>query len=65
MTVSELIKRLGGTGEVATQIGVKPPAVSQWIEKGEIPPRRVFAVWQLARAKGVDWTPAGVPAEAR
>lgn len=64
MTVAELIKALGGTAEVATQIGVRPSAVSQWIEKGAIPPRRVFAVWRLAREKRVDWTPPGAPVAA-
>jgi hypothetical protein len=40
--MSDLIKELGGTNEVARMCGVKPPSVTGW--KGRIPPERRPAV---------------------
>lgn len=62
MRVDELIKALGGTARVAAAAGVHPSAVSHWIAADAIPARRVFAVWELALDKGVNWRPPGAPA---
>lgn len=57
MELRDLIKTLGGSGQVAQAVGVTPSAVSHWIADGEIPAGRRLAVWRMAQAAGVDWTP--------
>ncbi|MXS81553.1 hypothetical protein ABD07_00290 [Nitrosomonas oligotropha] len=37
MTAEEIIESLGGTSIVAEILGIKPPSVSEWKTKNEIP----------------------------
>lgn len=55
--VGELVRRLGGTGNVARANDVSASAVSQWIADGRIPAAREIAMWRMARDAGIDWAP--------
>lgn len=55
-SVKELVKALGGTGAVATGLGVGAPAVSMWIARGVVPWRHHGALLKLAGAAGVALT---------
>ena len=48
MEASEIIDRLGGTVAVARLCEVQPPSVSEWKQRGEIPPARLMFL-KLAR----------------
>lgn len=52
MTHAEIIDALGGTGAVATALGCKDNAVSNWRERG-IPWRKKGEVARLAKEKRV------------
>lgn len=41
MDAAEVIRRLGGTQAVARLFNIKPPSVSEWKKKNEIPPARL------------------------
>jgi hypothetical protein len=60
MTVSDLIRQLGGGGAVADEVGVTPSAISHWIADGAVPVRRVGSVLRMARRLGVKWVPCGL-----
>jgi DNA-binding transcriptional regulator YdaS (Cro superfamily) len=51
MTWDSVIDDLGGTGKVASALGLEPPTVSVWRERG-IPPKRWLAIVQLAEELG-------------
>lgn len=53
MTVSEIIKYLGGPAAVSRQLGVRSQAISLWSIKNQIPLERVPALLQVARDRGV------------
>lgn len=55
MTVSEIIKSLGGPTSVARAISVRPQAVSLWAINEQIPLERVPQLLQLARERGLPW----------
>lgn len=40
-TAAEIVSDLGGTNEAARFFGVKPPSVTDWVKKGEIPDDRL------------------------
>lgn len=50
--VGSLVKRLGGSGAVATHLGAKPNSVRQWPLRGHIPWRWRSAIRQMAAEKG-------------
>lgn len=47
-TVSEIIDALGGTSAVAELCDIKPPSVSEWKDRNEIPKARLMYL-QLVR----------------
>lgn len=55
---AELVRQLGGPLAVGRALGVSTQAVCMWYQRG-ISPRFHAAVWRLANAKGVHWTPPG------
>ena len=57
MTVSEIIKKLGGTTAAAAVFGVTPPAVSNWKAENRFPPRVHWRVVQEMRQLGVEVDP--------
>jgi hypothetical protein len=57
MPIRSVIKALGGPSYIASQLGLTVPAVSNWSLRDAIPGKHQLAVWRLARAAGVDWTP--------
>lgn len=38
---------------------MKPPAVSNWAARDEIPGEHRITVWEMAAAAGIDWKPPG------
>lgn len=57
MRIRALIKALGGPTFVATELGLRLATVGNWNLRNAIPPEHHIAVWRLAIAKGVHWTP--------
>jgi len=55
-TVDSIIDTFGGTNAVARQLGVGPPAVSNWRAAGAIPSEwfLVFSGWAESRQLTVD-----------
>lgn len=52
-TTTELIDLLGGTTAVASLLGVKPPSVSEWKAKGDIPAdKRVLIAPRIQKVSG-------------
>ena len=51
-TVSGILKRLGGVGSVASDLGVPYQTVHSWIARG-FPSQRCVEIRNLAKAKGV------------
>lgn len=37
MNPQQVVEHFGGVTAAATALGIKPPSVSGWIEKGEVP----------------------------
>lgn len=62
MTLTELLRALGGHAEVAQRLGLRRAAVSMWVRRGEIAAEHRLAVWQMALDAGLDWTPPGAEA---
>lgn len=58
MTATEIIKKLGGTVQVATALDLTPSTVSSWKKSGNIPKWRMDGVQRLAAEKGVTLTVA-------
>lgn len=56
--VKDVIEYMGGTVATARLLSVDPAAVSQWIAKGAIPPRRAIQIERVTegRFKAVDIT---------
>ena len=52
MPEDDIIAALGGTTKVAAALGVDPPVVSNWRERG-IPPKRWPALLDLAKRNKV------------
>ena len=53
MTAAEAIEALGGTGALATALGVVPSAVRNWRRVGVFPPRLHIAITEMAERAGV------------
>jgi hypothetical protein len=64
MTTKELIVALGGNARVAAHLGIRPNAISDWFRRETIPARHQMALWRMARAASISWTPPEAPAEA-
>jgi hypothetical protein len=63
-SVRGLVRLLGGPSELARHLGVKREVVCMWYAPSskrptKIPERHHAALWRLAQAKGVAWTPPG------
>jgi hypothetical protein len=59
VTVAETIQALGGATAVSRVCRVSLAAVCNWVSDGKIPPAHHAALWRMAQARGVDWTPPG------
>lgn len=61
MGVQDLVRALGGPAVVGRGLGLRTVAVCMWYAPGRdrIPPEHVPALWRLAQARGVPWTPPG------
>jgi hypothetical protein len=62
--IADLIRALGGPARVAAALNMKPDAVIMWYAPSRrgpasIPARHHAALWRLAQARGVPWTPPG------
>ena len=57
MRIRALIKALGGPTAVAEALGLRVATVGNWSLRDAIPPEHHIAVWRLATAKGIAWTP--------
>jgi hypothetical protein len=57
MRVRALIKALGGPTAVAEELGLRVATVGNWSLRDAIAPEHHIAVWRLASARGVAWTP--------
>jgi hypothetical protein len=57
MRIGRLIKALGGPTVVAAELGMRISTVGNWTMRDAIPGEHHIAVWRLAIAKKVDWTP--------
>jgi hypothetical protein len=53
LDVDEFIKALDGTNAVAKYLGIKPPSVSGWREKGVIPEGKLIRLAPYAESRGV------------
>ena len=51
--VSDFVRRMGGTGVVARQCGVKQATVRSWKTRGRIPERYRFRLGVIAERRGV------------
>lgn len=58
-TDRELVDGLGGPTAVARLCGVTPPAVTNWLKRGQIPAEHHVALWAAAQETGLDWAPPG------
>jgi hypothetical protein len=52
-TVREIVAALGGTGATAERLGIGPPAVTAWINRGVIPPSRFLQIQAELNALGL------------
>ena len=58
--LAALVRSLGGPTRLAGHLGLTAAAVCQWYTRDHaIPPRHLAAVWRLAQARDVAWTPPG------
>ena len=62
MSLTELLRALGGHAEVARRLGLRRTAVSMWVRRGEIAAEHRLAIWQMALDAGLDWAPPGAEA---
>jgi DNA-binding transcriptional regulator YdaS (Cro superfamily) len=53
MTVSEIIKTIGGPVAVSREMGIRSQAVSLWIRSNRIPAERVPALERMCKARGL------------
>lgn len=56
-TIEGLVQALGGTGRVASMVGVDAPAVSNWMARGYIPPGHHLTLTLEAWVRGLDIDP--------
>ena len=57
-TVEAVVKALGGTTEAARLVGAAgPSAVSNWLERGEIPADKFLLISEALRAEGKEVDP--------
>lgn len=49
--IDEILAHFGSAAMLARALKVSPPAVSQWISSGEIPPFRAIEIEQITRGK--------------
>ncbi len=49
--INEIIKHFGSQRNLAEKLGVRDPAISQWIKKGKIPPQRAVDIERLTDGK--------------
>ncbi len=49
--LSEVIQHFGGCTKLATALGIKHPAISQWVKKGRIPPLRCYQIENCSKGK--------------
>ena len=47
--ISTLISLLGGTGEIARRLDVKPSAISNWKKQNKIPKKKQIAISNLSK----------------
>jgi len=61
LSAAELVHLLGGPAEVGHACGISATAVSMWYSRGRsyLPAAHHAALWRLAQAKKVNWTPPG------
>lgn len=57
MRIGALIKALGGPTAVGRTLGLRVSAVGNWTMRDAIPREHHLAVWRLATAKNIVWTP--------
>ena len=57
MQVPQLIEKLGGTGAVASLLGLSPQSVSMMKAAGSIPEKHHFRLYRLCQERGIDWRP--------
>lgn len=57
MRIRALIKALGGPTLVSAELGLGLAQVGNWSFRDVIPREHHIAVWRLATAKNVPWTP--------
>lgn len=55
--LDEVIKRLGNQAQLARICGVTPPAVTQWLKRGQIPATRCKTVEKATGIKRKDLRP--------
>jgi hypothetical protein len=61
LSIDELIDLLGGTSEVARQLGLASPSVSGWRKDNSVPARQHARLLALCVQVGVPWRPPGWP----
>ncbi len=54
MSVSEIIRKLGGPVHLGRHLGIRSQAVSLWVRNNRIPAERVPDLERIARDMGVD-----------
>jgi len=54
MSVSEIIRQLGGPVSLGRHLGIRSQAVSLWVRNNRIPAERVPELERIARDAGVD-----------
>jgi len=59
MDIKAFIAALGGPAKVARELGITTAAVSNWPLTGRVPAEHHIALWTMATAAGLDWTPPG------
>ena len=59
ITLSDLIEQLGGPTVVAARRGITPPAVTNWVSRGQVAAEHRIALWGMAVDAGLDWKPEG------
>lgn len=57
--LADVIEGLGGATEVGRRCGVTASAVSNWVARDAVSAMHALAIWRMATAAGLDWTPPG------
>lgn len=53
-TIPDLVEAFGGTSQLAAWAFVRPSAVSNWIERGSIPPGLHMRLYREGQQRGLD-----------